>query len=144
MRRRLILGAIASAVVVAVVVLVATAGSDDSPPAPTNARGLQTRTVSAGEIDIKIEPLRLDVDGAAFAITLDTHSVELSSNLTADARLEVAGTEWPVTAWEGDGPGGHHRAGTLEFDATGPVTGSVRLTVAGFGEPVEAAWELGT
>ena len=143
MRRRLILGAIAAAGVVAAVVLVATPGSDDSPPAAANASGLDTRTVSAGEVDIKIEPLQLDDDGAAFAITLDTHSVELSFDLTADARLEVGATTWLVTAWVGDGPGGHHREGTLEFEATGPPTGSARLTVGGLPEPVEATWELG-
>ena len=141
MHRRLILGAIAALMVVAVG-LVATLGSDGSPPATTNTSGLEPQIVSAGEIDITIEPVQLDDDGAAFGIALDTHSVELSSDLAGDARLEVGGAAWPATAWDGDGPGGHHREGTLTFAATGPATGSVRLTLAGFGEPVEATWEL--
>lgn len=141
MRRRLIPAALALAVVLAGGLVVATRGGDDGAPAAATGAGLETRTLSAGEIDIKVELRQLDDQGAAFAITLDTHSAELSMDLAA-AELEVAGTSWPVAGWAGDGPSGHHREGELRFEAAGPATGTARLTLPGFPEPVEVTWEL--
>ncbi len=141
MRRRLIPAAVALTVLLAGGMVLATRGGDDGEPAADTIVGLETRTLSAGEIDIKLEPRRLDDQGAAFAITLDTHSTELSMDLTT-AELVVAGTSWPVAGWDGDGPSGHHREGELRFGAAGPATGTVRLALPGFPEPVEITWEL--
>lgn len=141
MRRRLIPATIALAVLLAGGLLLTSRGGNDSTPAADTGAGLETRTLSAGEIDIKLEPRQLDDQGAAFAITLDTHSAELSMDLAA-AELEVAGTSWPVAGWDGDSPSGHHREGELRFEAAGPATGTARLTLPGFPEPVEITWEL--
>ncbi len=141
MRRRLIPAAVALAVVLAGGLLLAARGGDDGTPAADSGGGLETRELSAGEIDIRIEPRQIDDQGAAFAITLDTHSAELSMDLGA-AELEVAGTSWPITGWDGDGPSGHHRQGELRFEAAGQATGTARLTLPGFPEPVEVTWEL--
>ncbi len=142
MRRRLIPAAVALAAILAGGLLLASRGGDDGTPAADSGVGLETRTLSAGEIDITIEPRQIDEQGAAFAITLDTHSAELSMDLAA-AELEVAGTSWPVTGWDGDGPSGHHREGELRFEAAGPATGTARLALPGFPEPVVVTWELG-
>lgn len=141
MRRRLIPATVALAVLLAGGLVLASRGGDDGTPAADTGGGFETRELSAGEIDIKIEPRRIDDQGATFAITLDTHSAELSMDLGA-AELEVAGTSWPVTGWDGDGPSGHHREGELRFEAAGPATGTARLALAGFSEPVEVTWEL--
>ena len=141
MPRRLILGAVAVVVLLGGGLLIASRGGDDGEPAATSVTGLETRTVGAGEIDIKIEPRQLDDRGAVFAITLDTHSVELAMDLAA-AELSVGDTSWPVAGWDGDGPGGHHREGDLRFDAAGAAVGTARLTLPGFSEPVEVTWEL--
>lgn len=141
MRRRLIAAAAALAVLAAAGLVLASTRGGDPTPAAANGPGLETRTVSAGEIDIKIEVRQLDGEGASFAVTLDTHSADLSMDLTASA-LEVAGASWPVTGWDGDGPSGHHREGELRFAAAGPATGSARLVLPGFSEPVEVTWEL--
>ena len=141
MRRRLIPAAIVFAVLVAGGVVLASRGGDDGTPAADTGVGLESRTVSAGEIDIKLVPSQLDDQGAAFAITLDTHSAELAMDLTT-AELEVAGVSWPVTGWDGDGPSGHHREGELRFEAAGPATGTARLALPGFPEAVEITWEL--
>jgi hypothetical protein len=141
MRRRLIPAAVALAVLLGGGLVLASRGGDDGTPAADTGGGLETRALSAGEIDIKLEPRQLDDRGATFAVTLDTHSAELSMDLTA-AELEVAGTSWPVTGWDGDGPSGHHREGELRFEAAGLATGSARLTLPGFPEPVEVTWEL--
>jgi hypothetical protein len=141
MRRRLISAAVAFAVLLAGGVVLASLGGDDGTPAAETGVVLESRTLSAGEIDIKLQPSQLDDRGAIFAITLDTHSADLSMDLAA-AELEVAGTSWPVSGWDGDGPSGHHREGELRFEAAGPATGTARLALPGFPEAVEITWEL--
>jgi hypothetical protein len=141
-RRRLTIAVTVIALLAVSGLLLATRGGDDSPPAAANVTGLDNQALSADEVDIDIEPRQLDDTGAVFAVTLDTHSTELSMDLTA-AALEVAGTPWPVAGWDGDGPSGHHREGELRFEAAGPATGTARLVLAGFSEPVEVRWELG-
>jgi hypothetical protein len=78
--------------------------------------------------------------GAVFGITLDTHSGDLELGLDKAATLSVAGRTWPTLAYQGDGPGGHHREGTLRFRGTGPVAGPVRLTVVGLERPITLTW----
>ena len=142
MRRRLILATAGVALLAGGLVL-SSCGGDDGDPAAANATSLDAQRLRAGEIDITIEPLRLDDKGATFAITLDTHAVELSMDLAA-AELSVSGTPWPVAGWDGDGPSGHHRSGALRFEAAGPAEGTARLALSGFPEPVAATWELGS
>jgi hypothetical protein len=140
MRRRLIIGAVAALMVAASGVFVASRGGDDRNADGPTAPGLDARTVNAGEIEIKIQPHQLDAQGAVFGVALDTHSTELSMDLDS-AQLQVDGTTWPITGWDGDGPGGHHREGELRFEPAGAITGTARLTLDGFGEPVEVDWQ---
>ncbi len=140
MRRGLILAAIGLIVVVAAVAVFANLGRDHDPTV-VDGTGMEVRTVSAGSVDITIEPRQLDNQQAVFSITLDSHSVDLSADLTR-ATLEVGGTIWPVEEWSGDEPGGHHREGDLRFESIGAATGTARLALEGFPEPVEVTWEL--
>ncbi|HEX7165531.1 MAG TPA: hypothetical protein VF230_00990 [Acidimicrobiales bacterium] len=73
----------------------------------------------------------------------DTHSVELDLDVAASARLVVDGTPWTAPVWDGTGPSGHHREGTLRFTATGDSTGTAELTIAGLPELVRVTWDLG-
>ena len=124
MRPRMILIAAAAVVAAAVgVAFVAAGDGDDATPA--GAGGLAAKTVTAGEVTVRLEPHHLDATGAEVAVTLDTHSEELDMDLVAGARLVVDDTEWPATAWDGDGPSGHHRGGRLRFDATGSAAVAV-------------------
>lgn len=141
MRPRMIPIAVAVVIVAALGVAAVTRGDgDDASPARTSA--LAAKTVTAGEITVRLEPHHLDASGAEFAVTLDTHSEELDMDLVAGARLIVDDTEWPATAWDGDGPSGHHREGRLRFDAAGSAAGPVEMTLDGFPEPVAAQWTL--
>ena len=140
MRRSLILVAV-GVVVAAGAVFLVTRSDDHDPSIDTKASGLESRTVTAGEVDVKIEPLQLDDGGAAFKIILDTHSVELDADLTR-ARLDVDGRAWSVDGWSGDGPSGHHREGELRFRPAGAATGTATLTILELPKPVEASWEL--
>lgn len=105
---------------------------------------LPARTVEAGPITVKLEPRQFDAAGAVFKITFDTHSAELGQDLARQSRLVVGDTPWPVAAWSGDGPGGHHREGELRFTAAGPVAGTVTLNIDGLPEPVTVTWDAGS
>lgn len=141
MRGRVIVGALVALVVATGGLILTSRGRDGaSSLPPRDAPGLTTRTVTAGEVDIKIRPIQLDDEGAVFRITLDTHSGELAADLTRGS-LEVAGVTWPVEGWSGDSPGGHHREGELRFASAGPASGTIRLVLPGFSEPVDVTWE---
>lgn len=142
MRRRLIVVAAVASVGVVAAVLGAARDASDTGPATAGGLGLGTRSVSAGEVQLTIAVRRLDDAGATFAVTLDTHSGDLDVDVAAAARLEVGATTWPVLAWDGDGPGGHHREGELRFRPAGAPAGTVRLRIGGFDEPVEVTWDL--
>ena len=126
----------------AAALIAACADSADAPDA--QVLGLSSRTVKAGAVDVKVEPRQLDAQGAIFKITLDTHSADLSTDLTKSASLDVGGVAWTVSGWSGDAPGGHHREGTLTFAPGGPAAGAVRLMIAGLPGPVDVSWTLGT
>jgi len=126
--------------VIGVAVVTLTACSSDDPPVA--AAGLPRQEVAAGEVTVTITPMRIDARGAAFALAFDTHSVDLDLNVAATAELLVGSTTWTDPAWEGDGPGGHHREGTLRFTADGPASGQATLTIDGLDEPVTARWTL--
>lgn len=140
MRKRLIVAVIA-VVVLGAGFYLATRNGDPDTDADDAPSGLETQVVSSGEVEVTMEPVQLDDRGAAFSIVLDTHAVDLSADLTR-ATLEVSGTTWPVEAWSGDEPGGHHREGELRFESAGPATGTAILTIPELPEPVEATWDL--
>ena len=129
-----------AAVLIMTGVLGACGDTNDTSPVIS---ALPVREVDSGAVEVKITPIQLDAAGAAFAIVLDTHSVDLSLDLAAAATLDVDGTEWTVEGWDGSGSGGHHRQGTLRFTPQGPASGTARLTISGLPEPVETAWNLG-
>ena len=117
-------------------------GGGDDDTADAAKQRYATRTVAAGEVTVKITPARIDRSGAAFEVVFDTHSVDLDLDVAERARLVVGGTPWGAARWAGAPPGGHHREGTLRFDATGEPTGSAALTIDGLAEPIEATWPL--
>lgn len=82
-----------------------------------------------------------------FALDLDNHQIELTGDYTTGTSLTVANRRWDTAAWDGDGPGGHHRAGTLTFSPTAAGTrpapsGPVVLRIGGLPAPVELRWQL--
>jgi hypothetical protein len=93
-------------------------------------------------VQIKVTPLRLDPTGAAFKVVLDNHEIDLTMNLAQGASLTVGSLPWSPASWSGDGPGGHHREGTLTFPTGGAAAGQVVLTLAGFPRPVQLQWTL--
>ena len=121
------------------VTLVACSSSTPSVTAPP---ALEPRTVAAGSVTVKVTPQRIDDQGAVFALVFDTHSGALSLDVVASTTLTVDGKPWPTTSWTGDGPGGHHRVGTLNFTSNGPPRGDVELSIANLPQGVNVSWTL--
>lgn len=125
---------------VPVLALLLVSCSSGSTPGSTVA-GLTSKKVSAGSIEVTMTPRQLDSRGARFDIALDTHSGDLGLDVARSSTLEVAGRPWQPARWSGDGPGGHHCSGTLEFPRGGPTSGTIRLVIGGLPAPVAAVWQ---
>lgn len=143
MRTRVILGVLLAVAAAFAVVLALAGGGGGDDGESTAPAAFAAKTVTAGDVTVRLAPHHVDATGAEIEVTLDTHSEELDMDLAGGARLAVGGTAWPVVAWDGDGPSGHHRSGTLRFDPAGAAAGTARLTLGGFAEPVVADWTLG-
>ncbi len=64
-----------------------------------------------------------------FDIVMDTHSIELDQDLMKSVVLiDSRGREYPPINWEGP-TGGHHREGTLTFNAAEPVPSAIEIKV---------------
>ena len=100
------------------------------------------RTIKSGAVTVKIEPTRIDAAGAEFRVAFDTHSFDLGLDVARHAHLTVGDKAWTASTWSGDGPGGHHRAGTLHFSPSGAPTGTAELHLDGLPTPVTATWPV--
>src|SRR5699024_9639335 len=75
-----------------------------------------TQHATAGAVTVEVVPLVDDeILDIAFAITLETHSVELDFDLAEQATLLIGNAEFAPTSWEPNALEGHHVKGTLRF-----------------------------
>lgn len=138
-RRTLAVVAVIVVVALAVVALAAVAWW---PPRPddTTASGFTERTAQAGAVEVTMTPITLDASGAVFQLTLDTHTVPLDLDMATAAQLRVNDRVTDGAGWDGQGPGGHHREGTLRFSAPVPAGASVELRITGLPTDAIASW----
>ena len=103
---------------------------------------------SSGEngVQVEVKPVELTAGKpASFEVSMNTHSGDLSQDLTAVATLkDNQGREYKPLNWRGSSPGGHHRRGTLEFPALAVSAKSVTLTIRKIAEVPERPfqWQL--
>jgi hypothetical protein len=99
--------------------------------------GLATQTSSANGVTVAVTPVNL-APGAKtwdFTVVLDTHTQDLSDDLAKSARLlDDKGAGYKPFAWEGAGPGGHHRKGVLKFNPVAPAPQALELRIHRPGE----------
>lgn len=111
------------------------------------AAELATQKSSAGGVTVAVTPLSLaaSVKSWDFKVVLDTHSQDLSDDLVKTAVLiDDKGGQYVPLRWEGAGPGGHHREGTLKFEAISPQPNAIEMQVRRPGEPKPRSfrWQL--
>ncbi len=118
--------------------------SSSSSTAPANAAptdGDLTQTNEEASVTVQVTPLNLDDKSAAaldFKIALNTHSVDLSYDLTSLATLSSdAGEKVQPTKWDAPPGGGHHKEGTLSFPQLKNRGQSLTLTLRGIADVPE-------
>ena len=95
-----------------------------------SAAELNTMRNAANGVTVAVTPQVKPGAGFEFKIVVDTHSQDLSDDFLKSAvLLDSAGNRYAPIAWDGAGPGGHHREGVLRF-APVPSTTSIELQVS--------------
>lgn len=122
-------------------------GKNEQEVISTNQNVLSTQTNSEGSVTVKATPVGIpDGQQWKFNIVLDTHSDDLSQDLTEAISLtDDKGNLYKAIFWDGSPPGGHHREGVLIFSSISPKPKSISLTVKNIGGIAERIflWELG-
>ncbi len=100
------------------------------PTKETKMQTLETKTDSQGEVIVEVTPKKIEAGIFEFEISMNTHSVALDEDMVAISKLiDDRGDEYSATAWEGDGPGGHHRSGLLKFESATSKPKSIKLII---------------
>jgi len=107
----------------------------------------ETKIDDQPPVTVTVTPLALGTASGnwKFQIGLDTHSGDLDSDMLESTFLvDDKGNEYRPVAWEGAGPGGHHREGVLVFDAVTPVPSVIELRIKDVGGVPERSltWDL--
>jgi hypothetical protein len=114
----------------------ATPAAQKASPVPTNSpKGVATpdltRTDSQGQVTVTVIPINLEnpSDTLIFDVSMNTHSVNLTMDLSKLARLTADnGKSAQVAQWDGPSSGGHHVGGKLSFPAK-EFSGAKKLTL---------------
>jgi hypothetical protein len=98
---------------------------------------LGAQSSSAAGVTVKVTPKEVSPQAAVwqFAVAFDTHSQDLQDDILKIAALvDAQGVRHSPLAWEGAPPGGHHRAGVLQFKGLGAQPGALELQILRSGE----------
>lgn len=98
-------------------------------------------------VTVEITPRNVAQDAKTweFKVVLDSHTQDLSDDLTQSTTLlDAGGSQYAPTGWDGAGPGGHHREGVLRFKPISPHPQAIELRIKRTGEPMPRSfrWEL--
>ena len=114
-------------------------------PAAAVEWGTQKNSQSGVTVDVTPADLSAGAKTWDFNLVLDTHSQDLNDDLTKTAvLLDPSANSYVPVAWEGAGPGAHHREGVLRFKPIVPRPASVELRIQRVGEtkPRSFRWPL--
>ena len=107
-------------------------------------RQWETKTDEQPPVTVKATPTEFGKDARVwkFDIAFDTHSGSLDDDLAAATILtDDKGNAYQPISWEGPGPGGHHREGTLIFNAINPSPPYVELKIRNVGGVPERSFK---
>jgi hypothetical protein len=108
--------------------------------------GLAPQTSNEHGVKVTVTPQELSRDAKTwdFEVTLETHTQNLSDDLSRSALLVAEGKQYSPLGWQGAAPGGHHRKGLLRFKAIVPQPGLIelRIRLAGETSPRSFKWIL--
>ncbi len=98
-------------------------------------------------VTVKVTAKSIGLQGSRweFAVVLDTHSADLSDDLSQSTTLTTDdGRTFKPVGWLGAPPGGHHREGVLAFEVPAPRPGAIELRIDRPGEsaPRTFRWQL--
>jgi hypothetical protein len=115
--------------------------------AQTSLDATAAQSSSEQGVTIKVTAKSIGLPGSRweFAVVLDTHSADLSDDLSQSATLTTDdGRTFKPASWLGALPGGHHREGVLAFDVPAPQPGAIELRIDRLGEsaPRTFRWQL--
>ena len=115
--------------------------------AQTSLEPTATQSSSEQGVTVKVtaKSIGLPASQWEFAVVLDTHSADLSDDLSQSATLTTDdGRTFKPAGWLGAPPGGHHREGVLTFDVPAPRPGAIELRIDRPGEsaPRTFRWQL--
>ena len=105
----------------------------------------QKSTEAGVTVSVTLQAIAADAKTWNFDVALNTHAQELSDDFSKTTVLiDDRGVEYRPVAWEGAGPGGHHRSGVLKFAAGKQVPESLemRMTRPGEAQPRSFRWQL--
>lgn len=115
------LSGLALAAMAAGAISISNAAETGLAPQTSNERGVK--------VTVALQELSLDAKTWDFEVTLETHTQNLSDDLTKSALLVAEGKKYSPLDWQGAAPGGHHRKGLLRFKAVIPQPGSIELQI---------------
>lgn len=116
-----------------------------APTGEAASPALAAQSSSAAGVTVKITPRTLAGATWDFEVVFDTHSQDLKDDLEKSAVLVAdGGTPQAPAKWQGPPPGGHHRSGTLQFNAISPMPAAIelRITRPGESKPRSFKWQL--
>ena len=100
-----------------------------------------TKTDEQGQVTVKVTLQTFSKNLWKFNIVFDTHSIELNEDIIQIAELiDSEGNVFKPIAWEGAGPGGHHREGVLTFNQVQPLPEYVELKIKNIGGVTERSF----
>lgn len=108
----------------------------------------EAQTDEQPPIAITVTPIELGRNAPTwkFEITFDTHASDLNDDpLRTIVLWDDVGNSYPPTAWEGPGPGGHHRNGVLIFNSLTSAPKYIELIIKNVGGIAERKfkWIIG-
>ena len=120
------------------------AQSTTAPLKQTEPKQWETKSDDQPPVVVAITPVEFgeDAEQWRFIVVFDTHSGSLDQDpAQAISLVDDNGNVYQPVAWEGPGPGGHHREGAIIFNPIEPRPKYIELKIKNVGGVVERSFQ---